>query len=93
MMNKDATIPKRIMEINKNHHLVRNLLKIYHKDVNDPHFARVTEQLYESSLLTEGYLNDPHQMVKRIEDLLENSTEWYVKSLQDTKPAKSKSKK
>ena len=80
LMNKDMSIPQRIMEINKNHPLVRNLLTIYKKDVNDTHFIRVTEQLYESSLLLEGYLDDAHIMVNRIEDLLENSTEWYIKS-------------
>ena len=92
LMNKDMSIPKRIMEINKDHPLVRNLLTIYKKDVNDPHFSRVTEQLYESSLLLEGYLNDPHLMVNRIEDLLENSTEWYVKSKAGADKAEKKSK-
>jgi molecular chaperone HtpG len=81
MMNKDASIPKRIMEINKDHPLIRNLLTIYKKNVNDPHFVRVTDQLYESSLLLEGYLTDAHIMVTRIENLLENSTDWYVKTL------------
>ena len=92
LMNKDATIPKRVMEINKDHPLVRNLLRIYNKDVNDPHFARVTEQLYESSLLLEGYLNDPHMMVNRIEDLLESSTDWYVKTLDGSSKPKKKNK-
>jgi molecular chaperone HtpG len=92
LMNKDMSVPKRIMEINKDHPLVRNLLTIYKKDVNDPHFSRVTEQLYESSLLLEGYLNDPHLMVNRIEDLLENSTEWYVKSKAGADKAEKKSK-
>jgi molecular chaperone HtpG len=91
MMNKDASIPKRIMEINKDHPLIRNLLTIYKKNVNDPHFVRVTDQLYESSLLLEGYLTDAHLMVNRIEDLLENSTDWYVKTLAED--AKSKVKK
>ena len=93
MMNKDASIPQRIMEINKDHPLVRNLLTIYKKDVNDPHFERVTDQLYESSLLLEGYLTDAHVMVNRIENILENSTDWYVKTLGESKPSKGKSKK
>lgn len=92
LMNKDMTVPQRIMEINKDHPLVRNLLTIYKKDVNDPHFARVTEQLYESSLLLEGYLNDAHMMVNRIEDLLENSTEWYVKTISGTVKSEKKVK-
>jgi len=91
MMNKDASIPKRIMEINKDHPLVHNLLTIYKKDVNDPHLIRVTDQLYESSLLLEGYLTDAHVMVNRIEDLLESSTDWYVKTLDgESKTAKKK---
>jgi len=93
LMNKDMSVPKRVMEINKDHPLVRNLLKIYKKDVNDPHFSRVTEQLYESSLLLEGYLTDAHMMVNRIEDLLENSTEWYVNTLAGNIKAEKKSKK
>jgi molecular chaperone HtpG len=91
MMNKDASIPKRIMEINKEHPLVHNLLTIYKKDVNDPHLTRVTDQLYESSLLLEGYLTDAHVMVNRIEDLLESSTDWYVETMDgDKKTAKKK---
>ena len=92
LMNKDMSIPQRIMEINRDHPLVRNLLTIYKKDVNDTHFIRVTEQLYESSLLLEGYLDDAHIMVNRIEDLLENSTEWYVKTLTDNVKSEKKKK-
>lgn len=77
-MNKDGSVPKKTMEINCDHQLVRNLLTIYKKDVNDPHLERVTKQLYESALLTEGYMDDAHQMVNRIEELLEQSTEWYL---------------
>lgn len=78
IMNKDATIPKKIMEINRDHPLVRNLIKIYKNDVKDVHLSRVTEQLFESALLLEGYMDDAHAMVSRIEDLLEKSTEWYL---------------
>jgi len=79
LMQKDESIPKKVMEVNRDHPLVRNLLKIYKKDVKDKHLARVIEQLYESSLLLEGYLQDAHQMVGRIEEILEKSTELYIK--------------
>jgi molecular chaperone HtpG len=92
MMNKDTTIPKRIMEINKDHMLVRDLLTIYKNDVKDPHLNRVTEQLYESSLLLEGYLQDAHTMVNRIEELLETSTKLYV-TTKEEKPQKKANKK
>ena len=78
IMNKDASVPQKTMEINRDHPLVRNLLIIYKKDVNDGHLVRVTQQLYESALLMEGYLDDAHKMVNRIEELLEKSTEWYL---------------
>jgi molecular chaperone HtpG len=78
IMNKDASIPQKVMEVNKDHPLIRNLLKIYKKDVKDNHLVSVTEQLFESSLLLDGYLTDAHQMVERIEKLLEKSTELYL---------------
>ncbi len=85
IMNKDSSVPQKTMEINPDHPLTRNLLRIYKDNVNDDHLSRVTNQLYESALLTEGYLDDAHQMVNRIEELLEQSTEWYLE-----KKAKSK---
>jgi molecular chaperone HtpG len=69
------------MEVNRDHPLVRNLLKIYKKNVQDDHLKLVTEQLYESALLMDGYLEDAHEMINRIEGLMERSTEWYLSSL------------
>ncbi len=77
--NNDNSIPKRIMEINSDHSLIRNLLKIFKNDSNDEYIREVTEQLYESALLLEGYLKDPHKLVKDINKLLEKSSEWYTK--------------
>ncbi len=88
LMNKDTSIPQKVMEINKDHPLIRNLLDIYKKDVNDSHLTRVTEQLYESSLLLEGYVSDAHTMVSRIEQILETSTEWYLKDKKKVKKDK-----
>jgi len=93
LINKDMSIPKKTMEINRDHPLIRDLIKIYQKDVNDAHLVRVAEQLYESSLLLEGYLSDAHQMVNRIEGLLETSTAWYVKENLAVKKETGKKKK
>jgi len=79
LMNKDAAPPQKSMEINKDHELVRNLLKIYKNSAKDKYLEQITEQLYESALLLEGYLTDPHKMVNRIQDILEKSTAWYLK--------------
>jgi molecular chaperone HtpG len=77
IISKDTSIPKKIFEVNKNHKLIRNLLKIYFADSEDEYIQLVVEQLYESSLLLEGYLIDPHKLVNRIKSLLDKSTEWH----------------
>ena len=66
------------MEINKDHKLIRNLIKIYKNNPKDEYISTVAEQLYESALLLEGFLTDPHEMVNRINSLLENSSDWYT---------------
>ncbi|GJQ62849.1 MAG: chaperone protein HtpG [Melioribacteraceae bacterium] len=78
IMNKDASVPKKSMEINKDHKLVRNLLKVFKADNNDNYITEVVEQLYDTSLLLEGYLNDPHKLVSRINAMMEESSDWYT---------------
>ncbi|MCB0282660.1 MAG: molecular chaperone HtpG [Calditrichae bacterium] len=80
MMNKEMTPPQKVMEINKNHKLTRNLLKIYKNDPRDAFIDNAAEQLYESALLLEGYLTDPHKLVNRINKVLEQSSEWHPSS-------------
>ncbi len=77
IMNKDVSVPRKIFEINKDHPLTRNLLKIYKSDPKDPFIADSIEQLFESALLLEGYLSDPHKLVNRIQDVLLKSSEWH----------------
>ncbi|MCO6472696.1 MAG: molecular chaperone HtpG [Melioribacteraceae bacterium] len=78
IMNKDSSIPQKIMEVNKDHKLIRNLLRVFKADKNDPFIGNVAEQLYESALLLEGYLTDPHKLVNRINNLLNDSSDWYT---------------
>jgi len=78
MTNKDVTQQKKIFEINPNHKLIRNLLKVFKSDANAEFITSVTEQLFESALLQEGSLEDPHKLVKRINQLLEQSSDWYI---------------
>ncbi len=77
IMNKDTSVPQKIFEVNKDHKLIRNMLKIYKKNPKDPFIDESIEQLYESALLLEGYLNDPHKLVNRIQDILVKSSEWH----------------
>jgi len=78
LMHKDETIPDKIMEVNPDHPLTRNLLAIFSAGPDDPFITQATEQLFESALLLEGYLADPHAMVRRINAILEEASGWYA---------------
>ena len=80
VMSKDTSIPRKVLEINPDHALIRNMLTILDKDENDPFIDQAANQLFESALLLEGYLTDPHALVGRVQDLLTKSSGWYVKS-------------
>ena len=76
--NKDIAPQKKIFEINPNHKLVRNLLKVYKVNSNDDFILNTTEQLFESAQLQIGELSDPHKLVSRINRILEESSDWYI---------------
>jgi len=78
LMRKDETIPDKIMEVNPGHLLTRNLLAIFTADPDDPFIVQATEQLFESALLLEGYLADPHAMVRRVNAILEEASGWHA---------------
>lgn len=78
MANQQFGEQKKIFEINKDHKLIRNLLSVFKKSSNDDYIKNVTEQLYESALLLEGSLDDPHKLVNRLNKMLEESSDWYV---------------
>ncbi|UJX42819.1 molecular chaperone HtpG [Desulfovibrio sp. JY] len=79
MVTKDSSVPKKALELNRDHALIRNLLAIYRNDDADPFLGKAVEQLYDSALLLDGYLSDPHQMVARINDLLADASALHVK--------------
>ncbi len=79
MANQQVGEQKKIFEVNKDHKLLRNLLTVFKKSSADDYITNVTEQLYESALLLEGSLDDPHKLVNRLNNMLEESSDWYVK--------------
>jgi molecular chaperone HtpG len=79
MTNQNFGEQKKIFEVNKDHKLLRNLLSVFKKSSDDDYIKNVTEQLYESALLLEGSLDDPHKLVNRLNKMLEESSDWYVK--------------
>lgn len=82
MSNQGMAMPpqKRVMEINKDHKLIRNLVNVFKKNESDQFIVDTTEQLYESALLLEGSLDDPHKLVNRLNKMLTDASELYSKS-------------
>lgn len=82
MSNQGMSLPaqKRLMEVNKDHKLIRNLLSVFKKNAKDQFIVDTTEQLYESALLLEGNLDDPHKLVSRLNKMLTEASELYVAS-------------
>lgn len=79
-MNHDNTVPKKVMELNPTHPLIRNLADLNQADGQDAFVEQAARQLFESALLLEGYLSDPHALVGRVQDLLAKASGWYVKA-------------
>lgn len=79
-MSHDNSVPKKVLELNPKHELIRNLAALNQTDGSDPFVEQAARQLFESALLLEGYLTDPHALVGRIQDLLAKSSGWYAKA-------------
>ncbi len=78
MTNKEMEVQKKVFEVNKDHKLIRNLLKIFKANSNDEYINNVVEELFESALLLDGSLPDPHKLVSRLNKMLEQSSDWYT---------------
>ena len=70
MMDKNFELPKKVLELNPRHKIIRGLAKL---PEGDPKFSLVAEQIYENTLLIEGLHPDPVSMVGRIQDLIANT--------------------
>jgi len=78
VMQKDETIPQKILEINRDHPLARAMLRIHKADAQDPLLADMVQSLFDNCLLMDGYLKDPHALAVRANSLLERTGQWYA---------------
>jgi molecular chaperone HtpG len=78
VITKDHTPPKLVLELNPDHAITRNLLKVYGASPEDPFLALSIENLFDSALLLDGYLSDPHALTARTTRLLEQAAGWYA---------------
>ncbi|MFX0092829.1 MAG: molecular chaperone HtpG [Candidatus Hodarchaeota archaeon] len=69
-MNEDFKFSKKILELNQDHETIKNLAQLFQMDASHELGIDVIEQLFESALLSEGYLLKPASMVPRIQRIL-----------------------
>ena len=78
VMQKDDSIPVKVLEVNRDHPLLRSMLRIFRADAEDRILADMTGHLFDASLLLDGYLKDPQALAARTGKLLEEAAAWYT---------------
>lgn len=74
MMDKDFKASKRILEINTDHPIIKNLSNIYLQSGSNLKFRNSVLQLFESAMLLEGIIKSPNEYVNRMYAFLEDAT-------------------
>jgi molecular chaperone HtpG len=70
LLRENYEVPKRILEVNRNHPLIANLAQVV-TDKPDSELVKLAiEQLYESALVQEGLHPNPAEMLPRIQQLM-----------------------
>ncbi|MBL7035825.1 MAG: molecular chaperone HtpG [SAR324 cluster bacterium] len=81
MMDQKFQGEKRNMEINMSHPIIQNLSEILQKDKNHQFLVDSVEQLYENSLLVEGLLENPVQILSRFQKFMESASSYELEKL------------
>jgi molecular chaperone HtpG len=74
LLEDDFEVPPRILEVNRQHPLIRSLAYLISNRPDDAVIDMTIEQLLDNLLLLEGLHPNPVQMVPRIQMLLETAT-------------------
>jgi len=78
-LGKDVELPKKILELNPAHAILKNLLKL---EAGSELQNLVIEQIYDSAMLVEGLHPDPSSMVPRLQQIMEAALEQAKKTPQ-----------
>lgn len=74
MLDKEFTIPKKILEVNRSHPIIINLAHLIDTSPAAAVINLTIEQLFDSALVQEGIHPNPTAMLPRIQQLLELAT-------------------
>ena len=78
VMQKDDSLPVKVLEVNRDHPLLRSMLRMFKADKDDKTLAEMTQGVFDASLLLDGYLKDPQALAARTNKLLEEAAAWYT---------------
>jgi HSP90 family molecular chaperone len=67
-LGKEYEIPKKVLELNPSHTILKNLLKL---EAGSELQNIIIEQIYDSALLVEGLHPDPSSIASRVEQIIE----------------------
>ena len=81
MMDKKFEAEKRNLEVNMGHPIILNLSEILQKDKKHPFLKDSVEQLYENSLLIEGLLENPVQVLTRFQKFMESASAYELEKI------------
>jgi molecular chaperone HtpG len=74
LLGQEFEMPKRILEINRNHPIVANLAHLVTEAPDAAVIDAAIEQLFENQLLMEGLHPNPADMIPRLQQLVEVAT-------------------
>ena len=74
MMGQDAPAGKRVMEVNIDHPVLKNLSRRYLANASDPMLKKCIVQLYESAQLMDGELPSRADYINRMMEIMEEAT-------------------
>lgn len=74
ILDKNFSSSKRVLEVNMEHGLIKNLHSLIQKDASNESINDYIEQLYDGALLLEGYLKSPADYVNRMTDIMYKAT-------------------
>jgi molecular chaperone HtpG len=80
IMGEEAPTAKRILELNPENSIVKNLNTLASRDGDSQSVSLWAELLYEQALLSEGVVNDPAKLVRNIQELLTQASSAAVGS-------------
>lgn len=75
MANKEFPVGQRILEVNPDARLIKQLSNLSANPQNEPFIAECGQQLFANALLLEGVMPEPEDMVPRVQKIMEEAAE------------------